>query len=219
MPVMFGAETLLMRDDIPASVREVLVMIQRNVALEARLVDDLLDVTRIRHGKLELVFAPMAAHDAVRDAVEVARPDLDARRQRVSLALEAGDDRVSGDATRLKQVVWNVLKNASKFTAEGGDIRVSTRNELARIVIDVTDEGIGLDPLMLRKIFDPFTQVDASITRRYGGLGLGLAIAKGIVERHGGEIEAHSAGLGRGTTVSISLPLIDGRASTVDAPT
>jgi two-component system CheB/CheR fusion protein len=213
MPVMLGTETVLMRDDVPASVREVLVMIRRNVALEARLVDDLLDVTRIRHGKLELVFAPMSAHDAVLDAVDVARPELEARRQRVSVALDAAEDRVSGDATRLRQVVWNVLKNASKFTPEGGDIRVSTRNEPAHIVVEVTDDGIGIEPHMVRRIFDPFTQADASLTRRYGGLGLGLAIAKGIVERHGGEIEARSRGLGKGTTVLISLPLTGDRAS------
>lgn len=206
-PVMFGTEILLMRDDIPSDVRETLVMVQRNVALEARLVDDLLDVTRIRHGKVELMFSPMDLHDAVRQAVEVVKPDVEAKRQRLSVALDARKARVMGDVTRLKQVVWNVLKNASKFTAEGGEIRVTTRNQPGRIVIEVTDTGIGIDPGMLAKIFDTFTQVDASITRIYGGLGLGLAIAKGIVERHGGDIEAHSAGVGQGATFRISLPL------------
>ena len=206
-PVMFGTEMLLMREDIDASMREALGMIQRNVALEARLVDDLLDVTRIRHGKVELMFAAMNVHDAVREAVEVATPDIEARGQRLTVALEARKVEVMGDATRLKQVVWNVLKNASKFTAEGGEIRVSTRNEPARIVIEVADTGIGIEPSMLTRIFDTFTQVDASITRAFGGLGLGLAIAKGIVERHGGQIEAHSGGLGQGATFTVSLPL------------
>jgi two-component system CheB/CheR fusion protein len=217
MPIMFGTEMLLMRDDVPAVVREVLVTIRRNVDVEARLVDDLLDVTRIRHGKLELMLSPMHVHDAVRGAVEVATPGIEARRQHVRVVLDAAADEVMGDTTRLKQVVWNVLKNASKFAPEGGEIRVTTRNEPARIVVEVSDDGIGVDPSMLRKIFDTFTQVDASITRTYGGLGLGLAIAKGIVERHGGEIEAHSPGVGEGTTVSISLPLMDG-ASRAAAP-
>jgi PAS domain S-box-containing protein len=217
MPIMFGTEMLLMRDDVPAVVREVLVTIRRNVDVEARLVDDLLDVTRIRHGKLELMLSPMHVHDAVRGAVEVATPGIEARRQHVRVVLDAAADEVMGDTTRLKQVVWNVLKNASKFAPEGGEIRVTTRNEPARIVVEVSDDGIGVDPSMLRKIFDTFTQVDASITRTYGGLGLGLAIAKGIVERHGGEIEARSPGVGEGTTVSISLPLMDG-ASRAAAP-
>ena len=182
-------------------------MIQRNVALEARLVDDLLDVTRIRHGKIELMFSPMDLHDAVHQAVEVAKPDFDARNQRLVVALDARNERVMGDVTRLKQVVWNVLKNASKFTPEGGEIRVTTRNEPGRVVIEVSDTGIGIAPAMLAKIFDSFTQVDASITRTFGGLGLGLAIAKGIVERHGGDIAAHSRGVGHGATFTVTLPL------------
>jgi len=206
-PVMFGTEMLLLRDDIAADVREALVMIQRNVTMEARLVDDLLDVTRIRHGKVELMFSAMDVHDAVREALEVAKPDIDARKQRLTVALDAGEHRVMGDATRLKQVVWNVLKNASKFTAERGRIGVTTRNAPGKVVIEVTDSGIGIDPAMLSKIFETFSQVDASITRTFGGLGLGLAIAKAIVERHGGEIEAHSRGLGHGATFTVSLPL------------
>ena len=206
-PVMFGTEMLLLRDDIAADVREALVMIQRNVTMEARLVDDLLDVTRIRHGKVELMFSAMDVHDAVREALEVARPDIDARKQRLTVELDAGEHRVMGDATRLKQVVWNVLKNASKFTAERGRIGVTTRNAPGKVVIEVTDSGIGIDPAMLSKIFETFSQVDASITRTFGGLGLGLAIAKAIVERHGGEIEAHSRGLGHGATFTVSLPL------------
>ena len=206
-PVMFGTEMLLLRDDIGADVREALVMIQRNVTMEARLVDDLLDVTRIRHGKVELMFSAMDVHDAVREALEVARPDIDARKQRLTVELDAGEHRVMGDATRLKQVVWNVLKNASKFTAERGRIGVTTRNAPGKVVIEVTDSGIGIDPAMLSKIFETFSQVDASITRTFGGLGLGLAIAKAIVERHGGEIEAHSRGLGHGATFTVSLPL------------
>jgi len=105
--------------------------------------------------------------------------------------------------------VWNVLKNASKFTGERGRIRVTSRNEPGKVVIEVTDSGIGIDPAMLSKIFETFSQVDASITRTFGGLGLGLAIAKAIVERHAGEIEAHSRGLGHGATFTISLPLAD----------
>jgi len=204
---MFGTEMLLLRDDIQSDIREALVMIQRNVAMEARLVDDLLDVTRIRHGKVELMFSAMDVHDAVREALEVAKPDIDARKQQLTVALDAGEHRVMGDATRLKQVVWNVLKNASKFTNERGHIRVASRNAPGKVIIEVSDSGIGIDPAMLSKIFETFSQVDASITRTYGGLGLGLAIAKAIVERHGGEIEASSRGLGHGATFTISLPL------------
>jgi len=122
----------------------------------------------------------------------------------------ANDDRVTGDLSRLKQVVWNVVKNASKFTPDGGEIRVATRNEPGSVVIEVADTGIGIDPAMLPTIFDPFTQADESITRSYGGLGLGLAIAKGIVERHGGRIEARSGEGGRGATFTITLPTAEG---------
>jgi PAS domain S-box-containing protein len=207
-PILFGTEALLLRDDLAPAVRDVLAMIQRNVEMEARLVDDLLDVTRMRHGKIELALSPMDIHDAVSEAVEVARPDIETRGQRLVVALDARHGRVTGDPARLQQVVWNVLKNASKFTPGGGEIRVATHDEPGHVVIEVTDDGIGIDPSMLSTIFDPFTQAENTVTRSYGGLGLGLAIAKGIVERHGGRMEAHSPGAGQGATFTIVLPTV-----------
>jgi two-component system CheB/CheR fusion protein len=182
-------------------------MIRRNVAIEARFVDDLLDVTRITRGKLEIVPEDIDLHEVVAHAVEIARPDADAKSQGVSVSLDAGESRLRGDKARLQQMLWNVIKNASKFTPTGGQIAVETRNEDGRIVIDVTDDGIGIEPEALGRIFDPFEQADGSVAREFGGLGLGLAIAKATVDAHEGTILARSAGRGKGATLTIELPL------------
>lgn len=205
-PVLLAAEMLGERDDLPADVRETVAMIRRNVALEAHFVDDLLDVTRIVRGKVALVREPLDLHDALAAAVEVVRGDVDAKRQRLSVDFLAARHRIPGDRAKLQQVFWNLLRNASKFTAAGGAIGVRTRDEPDAVVVDVVDPGIGIDPARLEAIFDPFVQADATIAREYGGLGLGLAIARATVEAHGGTLVARSEGAGRGATFTVRLP-------------
>jgi len=184
-----------------------LEMIGRNIQIEARIVDDLLDVTRITRGKLEIVREEIDIHEVIKDAVDIVRSDVDGKSQTVAVALGAKESRLWGDKMRLQQMLWNVLKNASKFTPVDGEIAVHTRNERGRIVIEVTDNGIGIEAEALARIFDPFEQADESVTREFGGLGLGLAIGKATVDAHGGTMHARSAGQGTGATIAIELPL------------
>ncbi len=206
-PVLLAVSMLERRRDLPPEVLKTLATIRRNVQLEARFVDEILDVTKIARGKLELLREPMDLHDAVARAVEVCLPDVDAKRQRLAVALDASDHRVDGDFPRLQQVVWNLLQNASKFRPEGGTIRVRSFNTPGRVAVEVSDAGIGIEPETLPEVFEPFNQSDRAITRRFGGLGLGLAIAKATVMAHGGEITAASAGPSRGATFTFAVPL------------
>ena len=206
-PVAMSAQSLSRRQDLPAPVRESLEMIRRNVQLEARLVDDLLDVTKIERGKMELSRLPLDVHEVILRAVEITKPEIEVKEQQFKVQLQALRHSLEGDAGRLQQVVWNLLKNASKFTPEGGKIDISTWNETDNICIEVRDTGIGIESGVLPRIFDAFSQADASITRRFGGLGLGLAIAHAIVAAHEGEVRASSEGLGHGATFSVCLPL------------
>lgn len=212
-PVFLATQTLVRRKDLPPPVRNALAIIHRNIQTEAHLIDDLLDVTRIARGKMELVRAPMDVHQAIRHAVEVSRPDIEGKKQKLSLALEAAEHRLDGDATRLEQVVWNLLKNASKFTPEAGWISVRTWNAPGFFLLEISDSGIGIEAEEFLHIFDAFAQANATITRQFGGLGLGLAISKASVEAHGGEMRAKSAGRGKGATFIVSLPLLaDGKS-------
>lgn len=206
-PVMLATEMLAARGDLPQAAKDALSMISRNIALEARFVDDLLDVTRIARGTMELLRAPMDVHEAIREAVEISRADAKAKEQTIRVELDATKHEVFGDFARLQQVIWNLVKNGSKFTPKGGKITVATRNERDCIVIDVADTGIGLDAAALPRIFDAFTQADTTVAREFGGLGLGLAIAKATVIGHGGEIFARSPGRWLGSTFTVTLPL------------
>ena len=206
MPVLMALGALARRKDLPATVKAAHEMIERNVELEARFIDDMLDVTRIVRGKLEIVRADIDLHEAAARAVEVSAPDLQAKSQRLTVALDAAEHRVHGDFARLQQALWNLLKNASKFTPEGGEIAIRSRNAPDRIVVEVSDNGIGMAPEATGHIFNPFEQADPSIAREFGGLGLGLAIAKATVEAHGGELRGSSAGPGQGSTFTLCLP-------------
>jgi two-component system CheB/CheR fusion protein len=207
-PVLMAAESLLRRKDLPARAREGLEMICRNVEIETHFIDDLLDITRISHGKLELEREPVDLHEVIRHALEISRPDIDCRQQALTVKLEADASRATGDLARLQQVFWNLLKNASKFTEGRGEIRVTSRSDGPDwIVIEIADTGRGIDPNRLADIFEAFKQEDKSVTRQFGGLGLGLAIAKATVAGHGGNISAASAGRGRGSTFTVRLPL------------
>jgi signal transduction histidine kinase len=206
-PVLMAAELVMEEKNLSAFTRESMEMIRRNVVLESRLVDDLLDVTRIARGKMEIHREPMDLHDAIRHAVEICRPDIEARNHRLGVLLYAASHRLQGDFARLQQVVWNLLKNACKFTPSGGAIVLRTRNEADSIVLEVEDSGIGVEQEALERIFDPFTQASTDIMRRYGGLGLGLAISKASVDAHGGSIQVESEGADRGTSFRVMLPL------------
>lgn len=209
-PVLLATATLSRHKDLPERVRDALAMIRRNVELEAQLVDDLLDVTRIVHGKMELMRETVDVHDVVNRAVSIIRPTADMKSQRLIAELTAERHHLSGDATRLQQVVWNLLGNASKFSPTGGEIRVLTRNEASSFLIEVSDNGIGIEPEALTRIFDTFAQASVRITREFGGLGLGLSISKATVEAHGGSLRAESAGRERGATFIVTLPLPSG---------
>jgi PAS domain S-box-containing protein len=208
-PVLMIGQTLLGRKDLPPLVRDGLETICNNVKLEAHFIDDLLDVTSISRGKFTLVKKPVALHDAVRRAIEISRPDISAKDQQLTIELNAEADQVSGDLPRLQQVFWNLLKNASKFTPEGGELRVKSRVESDAIIVEVIDTGRGIDPEALAGIFEAFRQENETIAREFGGLGLGLAISKATIEAHGGNIDVASAGRGQGTTLSVELPLLN----------
>ena len=203
-PVLAIVATL--EKEISQLVSHRLATIRRNVELEARLIDDLLDLTRISRGKLELKLE-------VSDLRQILTHALDAcwnGRERFEVFLPDSEDlRLWADTSRLTQVFWNLMTNALKFTPEGGPIRIGARRDEAthEIVAVVSDQGIGIDPQRLPHVFDAFEQGQRSITRQYGGLGLGLAITKTIVELHGGRIEAESGGTGLGATFRLRLPI------------
>ena len=150
----------------------------------------------------------MDLHEAARRAVEVTASQIQEKKQRLTLALDAAEHALIGDFNRLQQAFWNLLINASKFTPEGGAIRVASRNEPGRVVVEVTDNGIGFESGVEARIFAAFEQADAEVTREYGGLGVGLAISKATVDAHGGELRARSDGPGRGAIFTVDLPLV-----------
>jgi signal transduction histidine kinase/ActR/RegA family two-component response regulator len=184
-------------------------MIDRQVSHMARLVDDLLDISRISRGKITL--SPERL-----DIVELARttaldylPLLDARGVRLTLSLPTAPVWLRADATRIAQAIGNLLQNANKFTDSGGTVVLSIEPDSERgvVCVEVSDTGIGMEPATLTRVFEPFTQADTSLHRSRGGLGLGLALVKGVVELHAGSVRASSAGIGQGSTISITLPI------------
>jgi len=207
-PVVMGLSMLQDRTDLDPAVRETLEMVRRNVELEARLIDDLLDVSRIAQGKLELTRCAVELCTVIQRAVEVCKPDIEARGLHFGVDLgPAAPYWIEADASRLQQVLWNLLKNAIKFTPNGGCVGIHCRPHEQHVVVEVNDSGIGIEPEALSRIFNAFEQVDRSITQQFGGLGLGLAISKALVEMHGGQIAAHSEGRGKGASFRIQLPL------------
>ena len=208
-PIVITAHLLESNAAFPAEVREAAATIRRNAELEARIVDDLLDVTRISRGKIHLHATPIDMHEQIDRVVARCQNDLRARKLTLTVRLEAGDCHVHGDPTRLQQILWNLLKNALKFTPAKGRITVSTDNDSSgRLRIDIADTGVGIKPDVLPHIFSPFEQGDPEVTRLFGGLGLGLSISKGLAELHGGSVVAASAGPGQGSTFTLSLPVL-----------
>lgn len=208
-PVLATVQAMESDPDLPTEYRQSMEMIRRNVELEARLIDDLLDLTRVAKGKLQLHPQPIDAHVSLRSALEICYDELRGKRQELALQLTAQEHFVRADSARLQQIFWNLIKNAIKFTPEGGGISIRTSNEPAeQLCIEVRDTGIGIEPQMLPEIFNAFEQGERSITRRFGGLGLGLAISKALVDMQGGSLRADSAGRGKGSIFVIQLPVI-----------
>jgi signal transduction histidine kinase/ActR/RegA family two-component response regulator len=191
------------------STRQALEVIRRNVELEARLIDDLLDVTRIAKGKLQLTLETVSLHEIVERAFEICREEAGAKQIQVEFNLRAEHAYVEADPARLQQVFWNLIKNGVKFTSENGRITIETVNPSpGEIEVRIRDTGIGIEPDKLNRIFNAFEQGQVSITRRFGGLGLGLAISKAMVDAHGGQIRAESVGRDQGATFIISLKTV-----------
>ena len=203
----------LLRKEICADHRErALDSLERNAQALARLVNDVLESSRIITGKLRLSFELFDADRIVLEAIDTLQPTFDAKGASVVSTIESGLH-VRGDRDRLLQVIWNVLSNAAKFTPRGGTVAVRAASRGGNIVIAIEDNGIGIDPKLLQCVFQRFWQADGSFTREHGGLGIGLALARHVVELHGGHIQAASAGLGHGTTITIVLPCAETAAS------
>jgi signal transduction histidine kinase len=182
--------------------------IQRSILAEVRMVDDLLDVNRVLRGKMNVTCRTESVHDIAREAAESQRADADAKRQRLELELDAERCYANVDAVRLRQVFFNLIRNAIKFTGNGGTIRVRSWNQASTIMVEVEDTGIGIPPADLDRLFRPFDQLD----RRpgvSGGLGLGLTISRGLVELQGGKLVAHSNGRGQGSRFVVELGAVD----------
>src|SRR6266700_1047636 len=197
--------------EVPDSqpVREALEVVRRNVELEARLIDDLLDVTRISKGELQLSFEAICIHQILERAYEICRKEIEAKDLEVEFQFRADHTYVEGDPARLQQVFWNLIKNSVKFTPEKGRITIETLNPAPdKIEARVIDTGIGIEPERIDKIFNAFEQGQISITRRFGGLGLGLAISKALIDAHGGKIRVESPGKDQGSTFSLELKTV-----------
>lgn len=210
LSAILGWTQLLLRGGSPKGPDEqkrAIEVIDRNARAQVQLIDDLLDLSRIMTGKLRLELHQISFSSVVEAAVDSAKPSADAKGIRLKAIMGANQDIISADGGRLQQVVWNLLTNAIKFTPKGGQVHVLLQRVNSHLELSVSDTGIGIPPDYLPQVFDRFSQRDSSTTRAFGGLGLGLAICKQLVELHGGSIKAASQGEGKGATFSVQLPL------------
>jgi PAS domain S-box-containing protein len=215
-PVLAAASAFHNRSGLPSDIRKAFEMIERNVATEARLIDDLLDLSGIVRGKVRIVRQPTDVHQTLREAIELLREDAARKGQALRVELSAEHHHTNGDRLRLRQVFWNLLRNAIKFTPNQGQIHVRSWNHAQRLAIEVDDTGPGIDPAALPRLFEPFDQLDREASPA-GGLGLGLAISKGLIELHGGQIAAHSRGQGCGTRFVVELDVLARPTTNVEA--
>jgi signal transduction histidine kinase len=221
-PIRNAAAILRTADDDPVNRRWAACVIDRQVCHMVRMVDDLLDISRINRGKIRLRRETVDLADIIAQAVEASRPDVASRRHDLTVVLPPDPPRVDGDPTRLAQVVTNLLNNAAKYTEPGGRIRLAVETDggpFGDAVIRVRDTGIGIPPDMLTAVFDLFTQVDNSLDHSEGGLGIGLTLVRRIVDLHGGSVQAHSDGPGRGSEFVVRLPLARRAAEPTEGPT
>ena len=205
-PILTAA-VVMRRTGAPPAIERAIGIVERQAGHLARLLDDLLDVSRITRGAIELRRERVALDKAIRDALETTRPQVEALEHAVSLSLPPTPIHVDADPARLEQILVNVVNNAAKYTSPKGDIGVNVVEDSGEAVLRVRDTGIGISPEMLPRIFDLFTQGDQSLAHTSGGLGVGLTLVRRLVELHGGRVSAHSDGLGRGSEFTIRLPL------------
>lgn len=207
---VLGWATLIRSGDIDeANYAVALETIERNARLQARLIDDLLDVSRIITGNLHLELRPIDLWPVVEAARDAVRPTAEAKDIQMRTSLAPSRCSIKGDSNRLRQVVWNLLLNAIKFTPRGGSVSTDLHCNEASVILTVSDTGEGIDADFLPHVFDRFRQAEGSISRRQGGLGLGLAVVRHLVELHGGSVSASSEGKGKGATFTVELPLVN----------
>ncbi len=205
--ILGWTQVLRRRRSSEIEINEGLDVIERNARVQTQLIEDLLDMSRITAGKVRLDIQPVEPITFVEAAIETVRPSAEAKGIRLLKALDPAAGPVTGDPQRLQQVVWNLLSNAIKFTPKDGRVHVTLQRVNSHIEISVTDSGMGIKPEFVQHVFERFRQADASSTRHYGGLGLGLSIVKSLVELHGGSVNVHSDGEGRGATFSVHIPV------------
>ncbi len=210
-PILMTIDSIEAQSSLPAEMREDMAMIRRNIELETRLIDDLLDLSRIVNGKMQLRIQQTHLHLVMESILEMLEPEIVEKSLVIERHLTAEKDLVPVDPARIQQVLWNLLKNAIKFSHAGGKIAISSRNsEESGISLEIRDEGVGIAAETLPRIFEAFEQGAITATQRFGGLGLGLAIAKALVEAHDGTISAESAGTNKGACFRVSLGLVPG---------
>jgi signal transduction histidine kinase/ActR/RegA family two-component response regulator len=209
LSAMLGwAEVLRSRRPGDPIYERALQTIERNAELQSKLIEDLLDTTRILSGKLSIEAQPLYLDEILEESLDVVRPTAETKEIGLLVTFDSAPGLILGDANRLQQVFWNLLSNAIKFTEPGGRVEARLERGSAEARIIVSDTGKGITPDFLPYVFDPFRQADSSSARRQGGLGLGLALAKRLVEMHGGGIKAESAGEGKGATFTVTLPTL-----------
>jgi signal transduction histidine kinase len=209
-PVLATLNLWEVSDELPAGMKSDVQMLRRNVELEARIIDDLLDLTRIAKGILSFTPETIDVHELIGFLVSLCHTEFGDKQLALSIDLEAERHYLHTDAGRLQQILWNVIKNAAKFTEPGGAVRIATSNDASgNVVITVTDNGIGMTPETVGRLFKPFEQGEKVISRRYGGLGLGMAISSALAGQLGGALTASSEGLGQGSTFMIIFPSTD----------
>jgi PAS domain S-box-containing protein len=191
----------------PEDLARGLEAISRNVRIQAKIVNDLLDMSRVVSGQVMLEVHPTSLQQVLGHAIDAVRPSADNKSIRIQTLIDARIGPVRGDPTRLQQVIWNLLSNAVKFTPKGGRIKVILERVDSHVEVTIEDTGIGIEPDFLPFVFDRFRQADSGISRRHGGLGIGLSIVKSLVELHGGSVRAKSPGKDQGSTFSVALPL------------
>ncbi len=216
--ILGWSQVLKTRVHNDAEIRKGLEVIERNARVQTKLIEDLLDISRITSGKVRLDVQPVVPITFVEAAIESVRPSADAKGIRLEKVLDPGAGPVAGDPSRLQQIVWNLLSNAIKFTPKGGKVQICLARVNSHIEIGIADTGIGIQPEFIDYVFERFAQGDDSTTRKYGGLGLGLSIVKHLVELHGGTVRAQSPGENKGATFSVHLPLTVVHESTAAGP-
>ena len=213
-PALATASYLAEHEDLLPELREEVTAIWSNVHLEARLIDNLLDLTRITRGKIELRREAFDAHRLLRDAIQISQKDMLEKQIELVIELNATGHHVWADPVRIQQVLWNLINNAVKFTNQGGRITIRSSNERTRLALEIADSGIGIEPEQQSRIFKAFEQGEPSITRQFGGLALGLTISITLFDLHGGTISVQNQGRNLGSSFRVTLDVVDAPVAT-----